>query len=320
MVNGRLARRWAVGSLILGLALAPVGGVQAAAAPDALVTAVNANAPERVSGSRFDAVQLTAPTACNNAATRHLTTIVAVRPLRSQDSKSAREWVGDNLYATSSVGLPGPLTVRSNGNWQQLADAYGQKLVPGTYVVRLRCQDNLGTQLYEQWRGDIKFTSATAWRGFSTVSASGTEPVTPMTPVPTAAPTGDATAAAPGQGPTASARPSTGANGSAGASRSPAAKRSTGAKPSASSKASTGAERSSSAEPPSGASESPSASNDAAFGAVGAQADGGSGKGLASTGASVVGFGLLGLLLGLALWMVVAHSRRRVPGATRLPR
>ena len=146
----------------LGIALA----LPASAATGSLVDIVNANAPTKIAGGNFDAVQVTAPAACDPKSTRHLAHIIGVTPARAGDAAAARKWVGDNLYGTASAGLPGPLTVRSNGSWQQLADAYGQKLVAGTYRIELRCQDSLAQTIYQRWTGDVTFTSPTSWRGY----------------------------------------------------------------------------------------------------------------------------------------------------------
>lgn len=154
----------AVGVLLVALGL--VAPMPASAATGSLVDIVNANAPTKAAGGQFDAVQLTAPAACDARATRHLAHIVAVTSERASDAAAARKWVGDNLYGTASAGLPGPLTLRSNGSWQQLADAYGQKLVAGTYTIELRCQDNLAQTIYQRWTGDVTFTSPTSWRGY----------------------------------------------------------------------------------------------------------------------------------------------------------
>lgn len=154
-----------LGALCVSAALALGMAMPATASAGSLVSIVNANAPTKAAGGQFDAVQLSAPAACDARATRHVAYIIAVRPAKPSDQAAAKMWVGDNLYATSSVGLPGPLTVRSNGSWQQLADAFGQKIVPGRYSIELRCQDNLATAIYQRWRGDVTFTSSTSWKG-----------------------------------------------------------------------------------------------------------------------------------------------------------
>lgn len=151
---------------ILAVVLA-LSGASPATASDAgsLASVVNGNDPSTSSGTNFDTVQVTAPTACDSASTRHVTKITGVTAKRAADQSAADAWVGDNLYATSSVGLPGPLTTKSSNSWQGLADTYGQQLVPATYEFVLRCQDNLGTVIHEEWSGQVVFSSRKAWTG-----------------------------------------------------------------------------------------------------------------------------------------------------------
>ncbi len=157
---------------MLVAALSPTAGGTAAHATAAaagsghLTSIANANAKDRAGGGQFDAAQLTAPTPCDPAATRHVTRIIAVHGTSTADKVEGQKWVGQPLYATASAGLPGPLTVRSNGSWQQLADAYHLRLVPGTYELELRCQDNLGQKIFQTWTGDVTFSSPTRWTGF----------------------------------------------------------------------------------------------------------------------------------------------------------
>jgi hypothetical protein len=137
-----------------------------AAAPPPLAGVVNGAAPGQRSGTADDYVRVEAPEACDAKATRHVTTVVGVVPQRSSDRSAAREWVGDNLYATSSVGLPGPVTVEASATWAGLADAFGQDIVPGTYRFVLRCQDSLGREVYDEWSGGVVFRTARSWTGF----------------------------------------------------------------------------------------------------------------------------------------------------------
>jgi Bacterial Ig-like domain (group 3) len=145
-----------------------LGGASGASAADAgpLTSVVNANNTASPSGINFDAVQVTAPAACDAAATRHTIRIVSVTPTNPADAAAAALWDGDLLYAPSSVGLPGPLEARSSGSWQQTADGTGQQLVPGVYRFVLRCSNNLSTVIFEEWSGGVVFSSPTTWTGF----------------------------------------------------------------------------------------------------------------------------------------------------------
>jgi hypothetical protein len=314
-VSIRCGRLAVAACALAAFVLLPGGIAMGAGGSGELVSIVNANAPSRATGGQFDAALITAPTACNKAATRHLTTVVGVQPLRARDRQAAQAWVGDNLYATSSVGLPGPLTVRSNGSWRQIADAFGQRIVPGTYQIELRCQDNLATRIYERWRGDVTFISATSWTGFTAaaVGSGGTTSVSPSAPATPATPTAVATTAAPGQRTaTSAATPSAKSSRSSTSSTGP--KPSTGAKPSPSTAASTGGEPSKSVAP------STSASVDAAVGIADHTDGGGGGGGLATTAAALFGFGLLGFFLILGGWAVIRSRRRGSAGPARVPR
>jgi hypothetical protein len=160
---------------------------------------VNADDPSKTSGISINPVQITAPAACNSAATRHVTKITAVIPAHAADRAAAKAWVGDNLYATASVGLPGPLTVQSSNSWQGLAEGFHQKLVPGRYDLVLRCQDNLGSKIYQEWHASVTFTSRTAWKG-SIAGATKVKGTAPggTTPTGGTAPSGGTTPSAPG--------------------------------------------------------------------------------------------------------------------------
>jgi hypothetical protein len=150
---------------VTGVLLFCAGGAALASNAGPVASVVNADDPSKTSGTSIDPVQITAPAACNSAATRHVTKITAVVPANAADRAAAKAWVGDNLYATASVGLPGPLTVQSSNSWQGLAEGFRQKLVPGRYDLVLRCQDNLGSKIYQEWHASVTFTSRTAWKG-----------------------------------------------------------------------------------------------------------------------------------------------------------
>ena len=127
-----------------------------------LASVVNGNTGT-TSGTNFDSLRVTAPAACNAGATRHTVKFTSVTATLPANQAAADAWVGDLLYSPSSVGLPGPITATSNGSFQQIADAFGQSLVPGDYKFVLQCQNNLGTTIFEQWSGGVTFTSPTAW-------------------------------------------------------------------------------------------------------------------------------------------------------------
>jgi hypothetical protein len=115
------------------------------------------------SGTNLDFPILTAPAPCDPAATRHVAKVLSVVAADPAQQTLADAWANDNLYAPVGVGLPGPLTVQASNTWQGLADASGQVIVPGKWNLELRCQNNLGTTLFQQWTGSVTFSSATAW-------------------------------------------------------------------------------------------------------------------------------------------------------------
>jgi hypothetical protein len=153
-------------------AVAAMSGALLLAAPssafafDAGPLASVINSTGGTSGTNIDVVQLTAPAACDAAATRHVVKILSVTATSPANQPAADLWVGDNLYSPSSVGLPGPLTVQASNTWQGLADGFSQQLVPGVYHFVLRCQNNVGSTINEEWSGGVTFTSPTAWTGF----------------------------------------------------------------------------------------------------------------------------------------------------------
>ena len=160
-----MIRRWLAGPALVMILVMTGAGSASAADAGPLASVVNGNDPSMASGTNFDTVQVTAPAACDASATRHVTKIVRATATRARDQQAADAWVGDNLYSPVGVGLPGPLTVRSANSWQGLADTYGQKLVPATYEFVLRCQDNLGTVINEEWSGQVTFSSPKVWKG-----------------------------------------------------------------------------------------------------------------------------------------------------------
>jgi hypothetical protein len=155
-----------------------VSGAMSASAFDAgpLAEVVNGDNPASTSGANIDFVQVTAPAACDAAATRHVLKITAVTATSPANQAAADAWVGDNLYSPSSVGLPGPITSQASDTWQHLADAFAQSLVPGVYQFVLRCQNNVGTTIFEEWSGGVTFSSPTAWTGFTGGAPGDTTP------------------------------------------------------------------------------------------------------------------------------------------------
>jgi Bacterial Ig-like domain (group 3) len=145
------------GALLLGIA---PGAWAFDAGP--LASVVNNNSG-LTTGTNFDSIRFVAPAPCDAAATRHTVKITGVTATSPANQAAADLWVGDLLYSPIAVGLPGPITSSSNGSMQQIADAFGQLLVPGDYRLILQCQNNLGTTIFEQWSGGITFTSPTAW-------------------------------------------------------------------------------------------------------------------------------------------------------------
>jgi Bacterial Ig-like domain (group 3) len=157
-------------------AVAAMSGALLLAAPSnafafdagALSSVVN-SAGGTTSGTNNDVVQVTAPAACDAAATRQVLKFTAVTATVPAQQAAADLWVGDNLYSPTGVGLPGPITAQASNTFQGLADnATGgpQQLVPGVYHFVLRCQDNLGGTIFQEWNGGVVFSSPTAWTGF----------------------------------------------------------------------------------------------------------------------------------------------------------
>ncbi len=165
-----------------------VGGNSASAFDaGALAKVTNGNLVTSPSGTNFDSVAVTAPAPCNAAATRHTVIITSVVTTNPADQAAADPWQGKLLYSPIGVGLPGPITdYTSNGSWQQIADAFGLPLLPGTYSFTLRCQNNLNTVTYEEWSGGVVFSTPSAWTGFVGLA---TTPTPTPTPTPTATPT-----------------------------------------------------------------------------------------------------------------------------------
>ncbi len=142
-----------------------IGGASGASAFAAGPLAKVANGNSGLStGTNFDSVKVTAPAACDAAATRHTTIVTSVVATNPAQQASVDPWAGKLLYSPIAVGLPGPITdFPSNGSWQQIADAFGLPLVAGTYNLTLQCQNNLGTSIFEQWTGVVNFSTPLLW-------------------------------------------------------------------------------------------------------------------------------------------------------------
>jgi len=185
-VAGALARTIALATAtaLIGALVVAAGTPASALYAGPLASVVNANVPTSTSGTNLDAVRVTAPSACNSAATRHVAKIVAASATDPADQVAASAWVGDTLYYASQYGLPGPVTVRFS-SWQQLATSKGQQIVPGRYEFVLRCQESefLGS-IVEQWSGGVIFSSPTAWSAISPAPPRAVPTTTLLTAAP----------------------------------------------------------------------------------------------------------------------------------------
>jgi hypothetical protein len=205
----------------LGVAMLFASGVGAAQATDAgSFSAIGTSSSINTkSGTNFDVVAVEVAQPCDAAATRHVLRVNTVVAKAGADQAEADKWAGDNLYAPLQAGLPGPLSVSASNFWQGLADSFGQKLVAGKYNLELRCTNNFGTVLYEQWHGSVTFTSPTAWVADPVTTPTPTPTTTSPSPTgsPSSSPSATATAtpspsATTSSSPTASATPSSSAS------------------------------------------------------------------------------------------------------------
>ena len=169
-----------VGAVVLA------GGTSASAADAGPLAKVDNGNSSLSTGTNFDTVKVTAPAACDASATKHTVKIKSVVAASPGDQAEADKWAAHALlYSPSSVGMPGPITdYPSSGSWQQIADAAGIILVPGTYSFNLQCQNNLATTVYEEWSGGVVFDTKVHWTAFV-----GTAPAVTPTPTPTPPPT-----------------------------------------------------------------------------------------------------------------------------------
>jgi hypothetical protein len=184
-VKKTLTTAAAVGGL--GVAMLLTYGVGAAQATDAgPFSAIGTSSSiTTTSGTNLDVVAVQVAQPCNPAATRHVLKVLSVVPKNAADKAEADKWAGDNLYAPTAANLPGPLSVSASNFWQGLADTFGQKLVAGKYQLELRCQNNLGTTIFEQWHGSVTFSSPTAWVADPLTAPSITPTPTTTSPSPT---------------------------------------------------------------------------------------------------------------------------------------
>lgn len=166
----RAARRVTRGSLaLLVLAVTAGAGASAATADDGHLTIVNQPAwyadGDPTVGTATQAVAVSTPQPCPAGTTRHKTSIVAVRAARPADQAAADRWLDwGNLYSPVAASLPGPLVAYpASMNWSSLAGLHGLRIVPGTYELATRCQDNLGRRVLREWTGEVVFDSATRY-------------------------------------------------------------------------------------------------------------------------------------------------------------
>jgi len=132
--------------------------------PGTLQLDVNAQPTETKTGSNFSVLNASVPTACDAAATRYRLRTIAATATNPAQQETIAPWVGKNFVGPASVGLPGPLRVSSAATWQTFADTFALPIVPGTYEFSLQCTNNLGSVIFEEFRGDtVTFTSPTAW-------------------------------------------------------------------------------------------------------------------------------------------------------------
>lgn len=160
-------------SMSAAAALAAVAGgllvsaAPASAADGTLVYIVNNENPTVATGNNLNTIQVKASAACNALATRHVLKVVGITPTNPADQPDVDKWLASpNFYAPNGTNLPGPLTVFASETFQVFADRIGAKIVPGQWNLELRCQNNLGTTVYDRFTGSFTMNSATAWTGF----------------------------------------------------------------------------------------------------------------------------------------------------------
>ncbi len=153
------------------LGLAVVAAPSAAAATGPLMI-VNQAAPSTTTGNNFSVLGYTTPQACDPLATRHVTKIVAAVAANPADQPGMDGWVNQNMYSPVGVGLPGPYSnYTSANNLQGWANTYGLQLYAGTWTMEFRCQNNLGTTIYDRFTGTVVFDSPTEWHAVNVAFA-----------------------------------------------------------------------------------------------------------------------------------------------------
>lgn len=144
------------------------------------------------SGDNFAQFAFTTPAACDPTATRHVVKITNATATNAADQAAISGWVGRNFYSPVAVGLPGPFVAYpASNNTQGLANTFGLPLVPGDYEATFRCQNNLGTVIYEEFVGHYVFDSPTEWH--AVVVDSRVASTTTLTANPATVTTGNAT-------------------------------------------------------------------------------------------------------------------------------
>lgn len=197
---------------------AVLGGASAATADDGHLTIVNQPAwfadADPTTGTATQAVAVSTPQPCPAGTTRHKTSIVAVRAARPADQPAADRWLAwGNLYSPVAASLPGPLVAYpASMNWSTLAGLHGLRIVPGTYELATRCQDNLGRRVLREWKGEVVFDSTTRYHVPARFATSRGRSATVPTASPSGAPSGPPAAVpSPAGEPSPSMTPTTGA-------------------------------------------------------------------------------------------------------------
>lgn len=152
--------------LAAGVPATAAQAVPSAADDTALVQIVNGE-NQSVTGNNLNTIEVKAPIACDAQATRHVLKITAIAPSGSGSQADIDKWLASpNFYAPTGVNLPGPLKMIASETFQVFADRIGAKIVPGRWTVELRCQNNLGTTIYNRFSGQLTMTSPTSWVGY----------------------------------------------------------------------------------------------------------------------------------------------------------
>ena len=115
-------------------------------------------------GTSSGSLAATVPAPCDPSASRYRLDVVSVLAADPAGQAATEAWAGRTLIGPATAGLPGPLDVTTAGSWQQLADEAGLALVPGTWTLALRCTDDVGARVLDEFLGDtVRFTTPTSW-------------------------------------------------------------------------------------------------------------------------------------------------------------